>query len=66
MPCYATSWARSHPYYADFLPRAGLGQCIAAAPVNSARERAYFGLHLAPSADPPSSALLAAVFDLPR
>ena len=52
---------RSHPYYADFLPRAGLGQCIAAAPVNSARERAYFGLHLAPSAGPPSSALLADV-----
>lgn len=52
---------RSHPYYADFLPRAGLGQCIAAAPVNDARRRAYFGLHLASSAGAPSVALLASV-----
>lgn len=52
---------RSHAYYVDFLPRAGLGQCIAAAPVNDARRRAYFGLHLAPSAGAPSPALLASV-----
>jgi DNA-binding CsgD family transcriptional regulator len=52
---------RRHPYYADFLPRAGLGQCIAAAPVNASGRRAYFGLHLAPSAGAPSATLVAAV-----
>ena len=52
---------RRHPYYTDFLPRAGLGQCIAATPVNSSNRRAYFGLHLAPSAGAPTAAMLADV-----
>ena len=52
---------RSNPYDADFLPRAGLGQGIAATPVNDARRRAYFGLHLAASASTRNPALLTSV-----
>lgn len=52
---------RDHAYYADFLPRAGLGHCIAAAPVNDARHRAYFGVHLPPAMGAPSDEMLAMV-----
>ena len=52
---------RNHPYYADFLPRVGLGQWIAATPLNEARHRAYFGVHLAPAMGAPSDDMLALV-----
>lgn len=52
---------RNHPYYADFLPRVGLGHCIAATPLNEARHRAYFGVHLAPATGAPSDDMLALV-----
>ena len=49
---------RNHLYYADFTLRAGLGQCIAATPVNDAP---ILRLHRAPSAGAPSAAMLASV-----
>lgn len=52
---------RKHAYYADFLARTGLGHCIAAAPVNDARHRAYFGVHLPPAMGAPSDEMLAMV-----
>ncbi|CAN0302633.1 unnamed protein product, partial [Phaeothamnion confervicola] len=52
---------RNHPYYADFLPRIGLGHCIAATPLKEARHRAYFGVHLAPASGAPSEDMLALV-----
>ncbi|MGE3850039.1 MAG: helix-turn-helix transcriptional regulator, partial [Gammaproteobacteria bacterium] len=36
---------RSHEYYADFLPRNGMGGCIAAVPCNDGTLRAYLGVH---------------------
>lgn len=56
----ADSMAR-HPYYADFLPRIGLGHCIAAAPLKDAHHRAYFGVHLPPKMGAPSGEMLALV-----
>jgi len=52
---------RNHPYYAEFLPRVGLGHCIASAPLNDARRRAYFGVHLSPAMGTPSGEMLALV-----
>ncbi len=36
---------RDHEYYADFLPRNGLGGCLAAVPCNDGTLRAYLGVH---------------------
>lgn len=36
---------RTHDYYADFLPRHGLGGCIAGTALNAGAERAYLGIH---------------------
>lgn len=38
---------RTHEYYADFLPRNGMGGCIAAVPCNDGTLRAYLGVHFA-------------------
>lgn len=56
-----TKTMRQHPYYTQFLARAGLGHCIAAAPVNDAHHRAYFGVHLPPAMGAPSDEMLALV-----
>lgn len=56
-----TKTMRQHPYYTQFLVRAGLGHCIAAAPVNDAHHRAYFGVHLPPAMGAPSDEMLALV-----
>ena len=47
---------REHAFYADFLPRNGLGAGIFAAPLRDGANHAYLGINFAAGCEPPSLA----------
>jgi len=54
-------------YYADFLPKNGMGSCVAAVPLKSPECVVYFGLHLPRRSPPPSIEMIRSVsFVLPH
>lgn len=46
---------RTSDYYADYLQRCGIGHCIAALPLKTAGNAAYFGIHFRRTQGPPEA-----------